>query len=59
MLVLTRKIGETIIINNNIRVTVLDVIGNRIRLGIEAPREIEVHRQEVWVQIQEERLAAA
>lgn len=47
MLVLTRKIGESIVIDDNIRITVLDVGHGRIRLGIEAPRDVPVHRAEV------------
>lgn len=47
MLVLTRRIGETLIIGEDIRVTVLDVSGHQIRLGVTAPREVPVHREEV------------
>jgi len=47
MLVLSRKPNESIVINENIVVTILDVIGNRVRLGIEAPREVSVFRTEV------------
>jgi carbon storage regulator len=47
MLVLTRRLGETIIINDNVRVTVLDVKGDRVRLGIAAPADVLVDRQEV------------
>lgn len=47
MLVLTRRIGETIVIDGNIRVTVVAVQGDRIRLGIAAPASVPVHRQEV------------
>lgn len=51
MLVLTRKVGESIVIANNIKVTVVEIRGDRVRLGIEAPRDVGVHREEVWVQI--------
>ena len=51
MLVLTRKKNESIVINDTIRVTVVEIRGDKVRLGIEAPREIEVHRQEVYEQI--------
>lgn len=51
MLILTRKAGETIVINENIRVTVLSVKGNQIRLGVEAPEEVPVHRQEIQERI--------
>ncbi len=47
MLVLTRRIGETLIIGEDIRVTILDVSGNQVRLGVTAPREVPVHREEV------------
>jgi len=58
MLALTRKKGESIIIGDNIEVKILDIEGDRVRLGIEAPREISIHRQEVYKQIQEENKAA-
>lgn len=48
MLVLSRKINETIIINDNIVVTVVDIRGDKVRLGIEAPKDVPVHRQEVY-----------
>ena len=54
MLVLTRKIGEEIIIGGNIRVKVADIRGSRVRLAIEAPRELSVQRQEIAVALQEE-----
>jgi carbon storage regulator len=47
MLVLTRKVGETLVIDKDIRVTVLSVKGNTIRLGIEAPKEISIQREEL------------
>ncbi|MBP7712779.1 MAG: carbon storage regulator CsrA [Gammaproteobacteria bacterium] len=58
MLVLTRRIGETLIIRDNIRVTILDVSGNQIRLGVTAPREVPVHREEVARRIGAERAGA-
>jgi carbon storage regulator len=48
MLVLSRKINETIIINDNIVITVVDIRGDKVRLGIEAPKDVPVHRQEVY-----------
>jgi carbon storage regulator len=48
MLVLSRKSNESIIINNNITVTVVEIRGDKVRLGIVAPKEIPVHRQEVY-----------
>ena len=59
MLILTRKVGETIVINDNIRVTVLSVKGNQIRLGVEAPEDVPVHRQEIHERIKAEAEAAA
>ena len=54
MLVLTRRLGESLVINNNIKVTVLGVQGRQVRIGIEAPKEVEVHRLEIFNRIQEE-----
>ena len=54
MLVLTRRTGESVIIDNNITVTVLGGQGNQVRLGIDAPKEIGVHREEIWQKIQSE-----
>lgn len=51
MLVLSRKKNETIVINDVIRITVVEIRGDKVRLGIEAPRNIEVHREEVYEQI--------
>lgn len=48
MLVLSRKVGERIVVGDNVTITVVDVRGDKIRLGIEAPKEIPVHRQEVY-----------
>ena len=53
MLALTRRVGESIIINDNIEVVILDVQGEQVKLGIEAPRSIPVHRREIYEQIQE------
>lgn len=54
MLVLTRKAGESIVIGSDIRVTVLEIQGRQIRLGIEAPTAVSVHRGEVYERIREE-----
>lgn len=53
MLVLTRKLGETIIINDNIQITILKNTLNQVRLGISAPENISVHRLEIYKKIQE------
>ena len=55
MLILSRKEGENIVINDNIIVTVLENRGKQIRIGIDAPRSVEVHRQEVYDRIQAEK----
>ncbi len=59
MLVLTRKIDESIIIGDNIKITVVDVRNDQVKLGIDAPREIPVHREEIYLEIQEENRRAA
>ena len=58
MLALTRKKGEALVINNNIEVTVLEIRGDQIKLGIAAPKEVPVYRKEVYLQIQKENEAA-
>ena len=57
MLILTRRIGEVIMIGEDITVTVLEVKGNQVRVGVQAPREIPVHRQEVYERVQREKEA--
>lgn len=54
MLILTRKIGETIIIGNDVNITVLGFKGNQVRMGINAPRSTQVHREEIYLKIQNE-----
>lgn len=54
MLVLSRRLGETLIIGDEIKVTVLGISGNQVRLGIAAPKEVSVHREEVYYRIKEE-----
>ncbi len=53
MLTLSRKKGESLVINNNIEVTVLDIRGDQIKIGIAAPKEIPVYRKEIFLEIQE------
>ena len=52
MLVLTRRVGQSIVIGDDVVVTVLEVRGDSVRLGVEAPRAVEVHREEVWREVQ-------
>lgn len=59
MLILTRRRGESIIIGDDIEIHVLDLGGDIVHIGIEAPREIPVHRREIYEAIQEENIAAA
>jgi len=59
MLVLSRQRDESIVIGDNVIVTIVDVRGDRVRLGIDAPREVSVHRREVYDAIQRENLQAA
>ncbi|HEU20353.1 MAG TPA: carbon storage regulator [Deltaproteobacteria bacterium] len=59
MLILTRKLGESIRIGDSIRITISDVKGKQIRIGIEAPDDIAVHREEVYTMIQEQNKLAA
>ncbi len=59
MLVLTRKVHQSIIIGDEVEVVVLEVRGEQVRLGINAPRNIAVHRQEIYEQIQQENIKAA
>lgn len=56
MLILTRKVGEKLIIDDNIEVVILEIKGNQIRVGIEAPKEISIFREEVYEKIQAEQV---
>ena len=58
MLALTRKKGESLVINNNIEITILDIRGDQIKIGIQAPKEVPVYRKEIYLQIQKENEAA-
>ena len=59
MLALTRKKGEALVINNNIEITVLEIRGDQIKLGITAPKDVPVYRKEVYVQIKDANKAAS
>ena len=54
MLILTRRVGETVMIGNDVTVTVLGVKGNQVRIGVNAPRDIAVHREEIYERIKRE-----
>ncbi|MDP2789610.1 MAG: carbon storage regulator CsrA [bacterium] len=58
MLILTRKLGESIAIGDDIRITVLGIRGRQTRIGIEAPKMVSVHREEIAIKIREEAAAA-
>ena len=59
MLILTRKSGESITIGDDVKVTVVEIKGKQVRVGIEAPRSYIIHREEVYISIQEENRRAA
>lgn len=58
MLILTRKTGEKILIGNEIKIQVIEIKGKQVRLGIDAPEEFGIHREEVFLRIQEEKRRA-
>ena len=58
MLILTRRVGESVMIGDNVTVTVLGVKGNQVRLGVNAPRDVAVHREEIYERIKTESGAA-
>lgn len=58
MLALTRKKGEALVINNNVEITILEIRGDQIKIGVNAPKEVPVYRKEVYLQIQKENKAS-
>lgn len=57
MLILTRRLGETLMIGDDVQITVLGVKGNQVRMGITAPESVQVHREEIYLKIQTEKAA--
>lgn len=55
MLILTRRVGETLMVGDEVTVTVLGVKGNQVRIGVNAPKDVAVHREEIYQRIQNER----
>ena len=58
MLALSRKKNEALVINNNVEITILDIKGDQVKIGIEAPKDVPIYRKEVYLQIQEENKAS-
>ncbi len=56
MLILTRKVGETLMVGDDVTVTVLGIKGNQVRIGVNAPKKLSVHREEIYQKIQREKL---
>lgn len=55
MLILTRRVGETLMVGDDVTITVLGVKGNQVRIGVNAPKEVSVHREEIYQRIQREK----
>jgi carbon storage regulator len=59
MLILTRRVGESLVIGDDINVTVLGIRGNQVRIGVNAPKDVSVHREEIYERIQQEKSGGA
>ena len=59
MLILTRRVGENVIVGDDIVISIIEVRGDAVRVGIEAPRSLSVHREEVWLELQQANSQAA
>jgi carbon storage regulator len=59
MLLITRRVGEKIMVGDDVVVHVMDIVGNTVRVGIEAPRSVPVYREEIWHAVRDENRAAA
>jgi carbon storage regulator len=59
MLILTRRVGESLMVGEDVTVTVLAVKGNQVRIGINAPKDVKVHREEIYDRIQQEKMSQA
>ena len=59
MLIITRRPGERIMLGDDIRIHIMEIVGNSVRVGVEAPRSVPVYREEIWTAVKEENQAAA
>ncbi len=59
MLILTRKVGENVAIGDDIQISIVEIKGSQVKLGIKAPKDVEVHREEIYIKIQDENRLAA
>ena len=59
MLIITRRPGERIMLGDDMRIHIMEIVGNSVRVGVEAPRSVPVYREEIWTAVKEENQAAA